>query len=300
MAARRPAIPDYAYRSRSKNAEQYRPIRPLDVELKLDFELKELPKLRRIALEIERNFKKLNGKGGAIEEINQAALKWVQNQAVQNLDASIERNQRYKKTRSRRLEKALVDPRFSKADEKGFSFLIQSPELIETVPYYLAVEKGSRASIGRVIPMLFLGLKGDDLKSQPRRDTPAASLRYPKRPDPRRGNNRRNPKTGRFANQSSGVSRLPQTRYKGETIYKTDRSIGPSERRRREAAGQLKSPFFDKSNAFFIKVKRPVPAYHYAERAGVAFRNQNVWRSIMGTKRTEIKQQMTANLTKVR
>lgn len=262
---------DDVARKITKNFEQLRPIKALDTNPRVLFNFSRVDELFAMAVEVETGFKKITGKGGTVEQVNKDALKWVQGKAAANLEEKIQANQRYVRTRTKRLASAIRSPKYSQASDTGFAFLISSPELLAAVPYYLAVESGSRASVGRIIPLLFLGknqLPG--LDSQPKASTLADRLRSPQRPTSARG--------------SGSGSRLPTTRNSdGQSLFKTDRIIGPGEFKRRAGseAGALKGKHFDRQNAFFVKIKRPVPAYHYAEDAMREFEEKDIWGNLI-------------------
>lgn len=281
----------------------------LKLDLKMNYTTKDF-RLKAAAERLKKNFDAATQeKGCIVEDVNREALKWVQRRAKANLNESIEKNQRFSRTNSKRLEKAIVNSKYSASSYDGFQFLVADSGILAAVPYYLAVERGSRASVGRLIPLLFLSKnKKSGEGSYNTNETTARQVRTPRRPDPTRGNARRGAR-GRFIGPAQGGSALSRRRTKttpSQTVYKTDRIIGPSERLRQSGGGSriyngqrlndFKGKHFGIDKAFFVRVKRPVPAYRYAEHAGAAFRDQKIWKKLMDANSTRLDAALRKNL----
>lgn len=277
-------------------AEQLRPIQNLDTRVRVAFDFARSDRLFKLAVEVETGYRKFTGKGGEIAKINAECLRWVKDRAAANLEESIQKNQRFKRTNTKRLERAIRSPKWSRSSETGFQFLIHSPALLEEVPYYLAVEVGSRASVGRYLPLLFLGKAGDGPISLSTNETQARALRTPRAPDPTRGNNRGRNAKGHFLKRSAR-SALPTERTDGgrQTRFKTDRIIGPSERARQKG-GDFKGARFSRDNAFFVQIKRPVPAYHYAANAAADFTSEKIFDKKLELRKAAIEKKTKAKL----
>lgn len=260
--------------------EQLRPISRMDFTPRLPFSFNR--KIFDEAVKVEVAYRKLTGKGGEVERLNKAALKWVQVHAVENLQAKVEANGRTAAGRSRRLEKALISPKYSTVKPDGFAFMEYSSGILEDVPYWLAVEFGSYASVGRYIPLTFLGRRaGTENAGLPTTSSKAKDLTQPYLPHVSRGNALRatrayNPGPGK---QPRGTF-LPRAQRgistENNPRLRTDRIIGPSERIRKDKEGQgFRQPHFHVVS--FVRVTRPVPAYHYARDASRQFRRDKIY-----------------------
>jgi hypothetical protein len=262
--------------------EQFRPIQALSIKPRIV--VRQTKGMFEDLVALEVNFRKLLKQNGVIHQVNKEGLQIVKRLAINDLKAKIQTNRRFARTNSGRLEKALGDTRNSKVTRTGFEFLIYTPKLLKEVPYYLAVEEGSFASVGRFVPLIFLS-RPNDRKGRPQEitaETSARSVTKPQAPDPTRGNALTGPRGGRLA---SGQRGIPIERDgRGHTVRKTDRIVGPSEIKRKK----LKNGIFRPNNAFVVQIKRPVPAYHYARDAGREFSSKHMYAGLLQTKRNEL------------
>ncbi len=87
---------------------------------------------------------------GSVLRANRRSLVYMQNRSAKNLDDAIAAHGRPQTFSSGRLRRAILSDEFSRADRDGFEFLIDS--LIEpAVPYYRAIESGSRHMVNKRI-----------------------------------------------------------------------------------------------------------------------------------------------------
>jgi hypothetical protein len=264
--------------------EQFRPISGMDLTtIRLPFRFNK--KIFDKAVKVEVAYRKLTGKGGEIERLNKAALQYVQVHAKKNLQEKMDANKRPAAGRSKRLEKALSSPKYSRVTPDGFHFMEYDSGILDDVPYWLAVEFGSYASVGRYIPLTFLGtngVNGNRPDGLPNVNSTAKQLRTAYNPHSSRGNALRatrahNPGRGK---QPRG-SFLPKNErgdvhLAGNSKLTTDRIIGPSEKLRKLGTNQeFKQDHFNR--VVFVRVTRPVPAYHYARDAARQFKSEKIY-----------------------
>lgn len=213
-----------------------------------------------------------------IREANAIGLKYIQHQALEHLRQDMSDARR--PFRTGRLEAAIVDDKYSKADGLGIRFLID--KLIrEDVPYYAALEYGDRHSIGRQIPFIFLGTKrGKAPGNSP--DAKKSAYKNLKAPNFARSNGIKVPGQRREIRRLGG----DEHGYRGKGVYhneRTDRVVGPREigrlngkdpnvRARRNKQGKIKG-----DGVFLVTIKRPVPDYRYGQKARDDFLDNNFY-----------------------
>lgn len=197
-----------------------------------------------------------------IKEANQIGLEFLQQEALKSLQGSM--RQARAPFRTGRLEEAIVNPKYSKADGIGIRFLIDA--LIRPkVPYFAALEYGDHHSVGRQIPFIFLGTKRgghDSAGNSP--DASKAAYKVAKAPTPSRAN---------------GVKPEGEARHDGplRSGRLADRGVGPREIRKLEGrvgpvhATLHKDGKITGEGVFLVTIKRPVPDYGYVEAARKEF-----------------------------
>jgi hypothetical protein len=210
---------------------------------------------RRVAA-AERRWQKETGKSGLFLQINTEALHVLQQDALKNLRGSIARNGRpdirSRKANATRLEDALVDDKYSEVTEKKIALLVRS-KVVDDVPYYRALEYGSRSQIGKERYFLYLSARSGISSSNFATD-PARIFNRRQRPSMLRNN-------GRNANPKS-LSYNPASQVRPEVGQRTDRIVGTRERQGRSISKAFKG------SVHKIIIRRPVPAYRYANNAG--------------------------------
>lgn len=192
-----------------------------------------------------------------VEQANKEALHDIQKLARKALAEKLKDSRRQLRTGN--LQAAIMDDKYSIADSRRLQFL--RDELVRpVVPYYRAIEHGDNSQVGTLRPLEFLSNGRRFNIPGPRRD-------YNQRVAPGyRENNsavgdriigsRERFGTGRF-------SKTPRRRF--------DEQLKHSNRRRLKSA--IPGPQGD--GLFLVRIKNPVPAYHYAETAAAQFKAKN-------------------------
>jgi hypothetical protein len=206
-----------------------------------------------------------------VREANADGLRFMQEEAKKNLVSSMRAARRPFRTGS--LEDAIMDPSNSEADGRGIRFMIDE-RVRPKVPYYHALEEGYSGGIGRKVPFIFLSQGGRGPNTATRGVT--ASYSRINAPSAVRSSGIHDDETGRRNNAGRIVGTSKAAR--------TDRVVGSSEIDRlggsdpNVRAKRLRSGGFiprrskvGHGGVRVVTVTRPVPAYHYAQRAGEAF-----------------------------
>jgi hypothetical protein len=208
---------------------------------------------------------------GFVRAANAEGLSLIQIEAKKNLQQAMRASRRPFRTGT--LEDAIMDPANSVADGRGIRFMIDE-RVRPKVPYYHALEEGYSGGIGRKVPFIFLSQGGPG----PNRDTRGVTDSYSRtqKPSAARSSGLHDDETGRRSNAGRIVGTSKTAR--------TDRVVGPTEIDRlggsdpNVRARRLRSGGFiprrskvGRGGIRVVTVTRPVPAYHYAQRAGEAF-----------------------------
>lgn len=206
-----------------------------------------------------------------IIEANIYSLEFIQETALSNLQASM-RDSRIP-FRTGTLERAIVDPAFSKADQFGIRFLID--ELIRPkVPYFAALEYGDRSQVGKRRPFIFLSTPGGG-----RSHAGAAKSQFSQENEPSRARGSRPKRRDSITRTTNFPSHL-----------RTDRIVGPREIRADSASkgrgevgdSNIRAKISQRghitgSGVYMVTIKRPVPNYEYGQRAGSTFLTEGIY-----------------------
>ncbi len=230
----------------------------------------------------------LTGDGGYLERTNKQSLKWLQNKAQENLASSIRKHKRPRFSssnfRTQNLSRAIGNDKYSEATKDKVRFIIDH-KIRPDVPYYGSIEFGDHSQIGRKIDFAFLSVRSDKRSRNFRRD-PLKNYQYAQKNRVQRSNDPKKGIPDSIRRHEAG--RFRKVRQNREAL-RTDRLIGPREQR---AIGH-------EGKRFYVTIRRPVPAYHYARKAGQQFVRQDIYARLLEGYRSELRQRYGLDLARI-
>jgi hypothetical protein len=201
---------------------------------------------------------KENGLFDILENVNQKSLDFMVDRARKNLKESTYENATNPRERTGRLDAALANKGNHVVTAEGFLFMVASRLDGSPAPYWRAIEQGSRASVGRRIPLTFRAGNYSQYYQ-----------RYGPESDKRNDVPGRKPVYKDIRARYSGEGSDRKTRSKDAKAYLTKKKIPKSRRLQGEAQ--------------FVTVKRPIRAYRYGGKAVDAFNAGDKYRQLLRT-----------------
>lgn len=240
------------------------------------------------AARLTKAFRKLGGKGGLVYATNQSSVKWLQQQAVSNLNEKIKAHGRPNNFRSGALARVIRNENSHVVSTVGFRFMVEK-NVRKQIPYAFSLEYGDRSQIGRDIYFLFLGRSPSKSRpstnrsqSQNAKDRADAAQAFNNRSDnAERFRHSHRPSLTRSTHPYFGVQHHTEASgARAGTV--SDRLIGPREfNTGGKGGGAFRSGYIKKGKRFQVRIKNPVPQYRYGRDAGKKFVENDVYRTLL-------------------